>query len=236
MSTPHFLLQFIGNKTLYDEALARTVARKHPISHLKPRVLLATCCCRLCRCAHCGGCLMQTSGREAARVERCWKGVKTWCIPDLFSSKFLHFYGEFRTGHVKMSAFNKFSLKIRDAGRLTGCGSSALRARSSCGDIYENVRWHQVCRAVKRGITRCVSASRLPTATFNYHMDDDIYSHEGPHSTWVSVSSLCCQSIKHSEQSSWQLDATIGWDDAWLIIRHWSQVRPSSRCAGKVID
>lgn len=131
-------------------------------------------------------------------------------------SRLSRIYVEFGTGHVKVSLFSTFALKS-----LTGARWQDA-APSHCGDIYKNVRWHQVCHTVKCGITRCVSAGWFPTPTFDYHTDGwwYIYSHEGPHSAWVSVSSIGCQSIKHSEQSSWQLDATIGWDDAWLIIRY----------------
>lgn len=187
------------------------------------------------RCDHCGECLMWASGRKTVRVERCWKAVKTHQFFSRVRSP--AFWCRIHNRARQTVCIQTTRIKIPDAGPPTGrrC-STTVQARSPCGDIYRNVRWHRVCHTVKRGITGCVSAGRLPTPTFNYHTHDDIYSHEGPHSAWASVSSLRCQSIKLSELSSWQLDATIGWDDAWLIIRYWSQVRPSSRCAGKVID
>lgn len=107
-------------------------------------------------------------------------------------------------------------IKISDSSRLTGCCSTALRAQTSCGGIYKNVRWHRACHTVKRGISRCVSASRLPTPTFNYHTDDDIYSHGGPDWAWVSVSSLPIhQALRIELLTTWR-----NYRLRWCLINH----------------
>lgn len=184
------------------------------------------------RCDRCGECLMKSFRQKNTESENVLKRSEN--IISSFHPSALLDYVEFTAGHVKLSVFKTSALKS-----LTRAGwqdAAPQHCEHKPHAVAFTRMWDDIepviqSNAVLAGVFQPAGCPRRPSTITRMMTFIVTEARTGP-----ECQCLRCQSIKPSELSSWQLDATIGWDDAWLIIRYWSQVRPSSRCAGKVID